>query len=122
MQEYADLVKQARDFLTGKSGELKTRYSNRMQQASEDLDFETAALYRDRLSALSHIQGHQGINPQTVKEADIFAVHAEGGQFCIQVFFFRTGQNWGNRAYFPRADKSFDEAEVLEAFVTPVLR
>jgi len=116
--DYADLVKQSRDFLTGKSGELKTQYSKRMQQASEDLDFETAALYRDRLSALSHIQSHQGINPQTFQEADVFAVHAEGGQFCIQVFFFRTGQNWGNRAYFPRADKSFDEAEVLEAFVT----
>ncbi|MGI9356739.1 MAG: excinuclease ABC subunit UvrC [Rhizobiaceae bacterium] len=116
--EYADLVRQARDFLTGKSGELKARYSQRMRQASEDLDFESAALYRDRLSALSHVQGHQGINPQTFQEADVFAVYSEGGQFCIQVFFFRTGQNWGNRAYFPRADKSFDEVEVLEAFVT----
>ena len=89
-----------------------------MQQASDDLDFETAAIYRDRLAALSHVQSHQGINPQTVKEADIFAVHQEGGQFCIQIFFFRTGQNWGNRAYFPRADRSFDEAEVLNAFVS----
>ena len=115
---YADLVKQASDFLTGKSGEVKERYSKRMQQASEDLDFETAAIYRDRLSALSHIQGHQGINPRSFQDADIFAAHSDGGQFCIQVFFFRTGQNWGNRAYFPRADKSFDEAEVLEAFVT----
>ncbi|MDD9910620.1 MAG: excinuclease ABC subunit UvrC [Ahrensia sp.] len=117
-QAYGDLVKQARDFLSGKSSELKAHYSQRMQEASQDLDFETAALYRDRLSALSHVQSHQGINPQTFLEADVFAVHSEGGQFCIQVFFFRTGQNWGNRAYFPRADKSFDEAEVLEAFVS----
>lgn len=117
-QEYGELVKQTKDFLTGKSQEIKNRFSKRMQQASDDLDFETAAIYRDRLAALSHVQSHQGINPQTVKEADIFAVHEEGGQFCIQVFFFRTGQNWGNRAYFPRADKSFDEAEVLNAFVS----
>ncbi len=115
---YAELVKQTKDFLTGKSQEIKNRFSKRMQQASDDLDFETAAIYRDRLAALSHVQSHQGINPQTVNEADIFAVHHEGEQFCIQVFFFRTGQNWGNRAYFPRADKSFDEDEVLNAFVS----
>jgi excinuclease ABC subunit C len=115
---YADLVKQTKDFLTGKSHEIKSRFSERMQKASEELDFETAAIYRDRLQALSHVQGHQGINPQTITEADVFAVYQEGGQFCIQVFFFRTGQNWGNRAYFPRADKSFDEREVLEAFVS----
>jgi len=117
-QGYAELVQQTKDFLTGKSQEIKTRFSERMQKASDELDFETAAIYRDRLAALSHVQSHQGINPQTVKEADIFAVHQEGGQFCIQVFFFRTGQNWGNRAYFPRADKSFDELEVLNAFVS----
>ena len=117
-KDYAELVKQTKDFLTGKSQEIKNRFSKRMQQASDDLDFETAAIYRDRLAALSHVQSHQGINPQTVKEADIFAVHQEGGQFCIQIFFFRTGQNWGNRAYFPRADRSFDEAEVLNAFVS----
>ena len=77
-----------------------------MEQASGDLDFERAAVYRDRLAALSAIQRHQGINPRTVDEADVFAIHQEGGQSCIQVFFFRTGQNWGNRAYFPRADRS----------------
>ncbi len=118
MDGYAELVQQAKDFLTGKSQELKTQYSKRMEAASQDLDFETAALYRDRLQALSHVQSHQGINPQTVTEADAFGIHHEGGQFCIQIFFFRTGQNWGNRAYFPRADKSFDEAEVLNAFVS----
>ncbi|MEL6966572.1 MAG: excinuclease ABC subunit UvrC [Pseudomonadota bacterium] len=115
---YAELVQQTKDFLNGKSRELTQNYSRRMEKAAEALDFETAAIYRDRLSALSHVQGHQGINPQTIDEADVFAVHMEGGQFCIQVFFFRTGQNWGNRAYFPRADKSFDEPEVLAAFVS----
>ncbi|MEL6734741.1 MAG: excinuclease ABC subunit UvrC [Pseudomonadota bacterium] len=115
---YAELVQQTKDFLNGKSKELTNRYSQRMQKASEDLDFETAAIYRDRLWALSHVQGHQGINPQTITEADVFAVHEEGGQFCVQVFFFRTGQNWGNRAYFPRADKSFEAPEVLTAFIS----
>ena len=116
-ERYAELVGQAKDFLSGKSGELKAQYSRRMQEAAEKLDYETAAIYRDRLSSLSHIQGHQGINPQTVEEADVFAVHEDQGQFCIQVFFFRTGQNWGNRAYFPRAEKSFEADEVLGAFV-----
>lgn len=116
--KYAELVDQAKRFLTGKSNEIKTEFSKRMQTASDNLDFESAALYRDRLAALSHIQSHQGINPQTLDEADIFAVHQEGGQFCIQTFFFRTGQNWGNRAYFPQADKSYELPEVLGAFVS----
>ena len=116
--DYAELVKQAKAFLTGKSSELKNQYSKRMQTASEQLDFETAALYRDRLASLSHVQSHQGINPQSFDEADVFAIHEEGGQFCIQVFFFRTGQNWGNRAYFPRADKTFELPEVMSAFVS----
>ncbi len=89
-----------------------------MQAASADLDFEHAAVYRDRLAALSHVQSHQGINPQTVEEADVFAIHQEGGMTCIQVFFFRTGQNWGNRAYFPKADSSLGAAEVLGAFLS----
>ncbi|EFL90579.1 excinuclease ABC subunit UvrC [Ahrensia sp. R2A130] len=116
--DYADLVKQTKDFLSGRSQEIKQRFSTRMQTASDEMDFELAAIYRDRLAALSHVSGHQGINPQHLKEADIFAIHEEQGHFCIQVFFFRTGQNWGNRAYFPRADKTFEPAEVLEAFVS----
>src|SRR6185295_10808538 len=80
-------------------------------------DYERAASFRDRLTALSHIQSRQGINPQTVKEADVFAAHQEAGQTCIQVFFFRSGNNWGNHAYFPRADKSLGVEEVLEAFI-----
>ncbi|WP_370194919.1 excinuclease ABC subunit UvrC [Aurantimonas coralicida] len=88
-----------------------------MQEASDDLDFERAAIYRDRLAALSHVQSHQGINPTGIEEADVFAIHQEGGMTCIQVFFFRTGQNWGNRAYFPKADSSLEPGEVLGAFL-----
>src|SRR5690606_16735996 len=88
-----------------------------MQQAAGDLDFERAAVYRDRLAALSHVQSYQGINPQGVEEADVFAIHQEGGQVCIQVFFFRTGQNWGNRAYFPKADPALEAHEVLSSFL-----
>jgi excinuclease ABC subunit C len=114
---YAELVKEAHLFLTGKSQTVRKEISERMQEASEQLDFERAAIYRDRLAALSHIQSHQGINPQNTDEADVFACYQDGGQTCIQVFFFRTGQNWGNRAYFPKADKTQDEVEVLSAFV-----
>ena len=88
-----------------------------MEKASADLAFETAALYRDRLAALSAVQSQQGINPRTVEEADVFAIHQEGGYSCVEVFFFRTGQNWGNRAYFPRAEKSFTAEEVLSSFL-----
>ncbi len=115
--DYAELVSEAEDFLSGRSGRVKSEISSAMQQASEALDFERAAIYRDRLSALSHVQSHQGINPQSVEEADVFAIHQEGGQNCIEVFFFRTGQNWGNRAYFPRADPALETSEVLGAFL-----
>jgi len=116
-QGYAELVAEAKDFLSGRSQKVKTEISAAMQQASEELDFERAAIYRDRLAALSHVQAHQGINPQTVEEADVFAIHQEGGQTGIQVFFFRTGQNWGNRAYFPKADPALEPAEVLGSFL-----
>ncbi|WP_027162721.1 excinuclease ABC subunit UvrC [Mesorhizobium sp. WSM1293] len=116
-QDYAELVNEAKDFLSGRSQKVKTEISAAMQQASEALDFERAAIYRDRLAALSHVQSHQGINPATVDEADVFAIHQEGGQVCIQVFFFRTGQNWGNRAYFPKADPALEAAEVLGSFL-----
>lgn len=116
--DYAELVSEAKAFLSGKSQSVKDHLSAAMQAASADLDFEHAAVYRDRLAALSHVQSHQGINPQTVEEADVFAIHQEGGMTCIQVFFFRTGQNWGNRAYFPKADSSLGPAEVLGAFLS----
>jgi len=117
LEAYATLVDEAQAFLSGKSKTIQDGLATAMQGASERLDFESAAVYRDRLSALSHVQSHQGINPHSVEEADVFACHQDGGQTCIQVFFFRTGQNWGNRAYFPRADKSLTAAEVLESFL-----
>lgn len=115
LEDYAGLVAEAKAFLSGRSQMVKKELAGAMEQAAATLDFETAAIYRDRLAALSHIQSHQGINPQGVEEADVFAVHQEGGQTCVQVFFFRTGQNWGNHAQFPRADRSMGEAEVLES-------
>ena len=114
---YGRLVGEAKDFLSGRSQAVKSHLSTAMQSASEDLDFERAAVYRDRLSALSHVQSHQGINPRTVEEADVFAIHHDAGMACIQVFFFRTGQNWGNRAYFPKADPSLAAGEILGAFI-----
>ena len=114
---YAELVKEAKDFLSGKSQKVKETIAGQMNEASEDLDFERAAVYRDRLAALSHVQSHQGINLSSIEEADVFAIHHEGGLTCIQVFFFRTGQNWGNRAYFPKADPQMSPAEVLAAFL-----
>jgi excinuclease ABC subunit C len=114
---YAELVREAKDFLSGRSRAVKELLAREMEQASDQLEFERAALYRDRLAALSAIQAQQGINPQTLEEADVFAIHQEGGYSCVEVFFFRTGQNWGNRAYFPRADRSFSAEEVLGSFL-----
>ncbi|PSC03036.1 excinuclease ABC subunit C [Alsobacter soli] len=115
--EYARLAAQARDFLRGKSKGVKGQLAADMQAAAEDLEFERAARYRDRLAALSAIQGTQDINPQNTEEADVFALHEEAGQFCVEVFFFRNFQNWGNRDYFPKADKTTPATEVLAAFV-----
>ncbi len=110
-------MREANDFLSGRSRAVKEELAGEMEKASDELDFERAALYRDRLAALSAIQSQQGINPRTVEEADVFAIHQEGGYSCVEVFFFRTGQNWGNRAYFPRAEKSFTPEEVLGSFL-----
>jgi excinuclease ABC subunit C len=114
---YSELVREATDFLSGRSHLVKQELATEMEKAANELEFETAALYRDRLAALSAIQSQQGINPRTVEEADVFAIHQEGGYSCVEVFFFRTGQNWGNRAYFPRAEKSFTPEEVLSSFL-----
>src|SRR5215472_15440681 len=103
--EYLTLVQEAEAFLTGKSQTVQSRLVGEMNSASEALDFERAARFRDRLRAMSHVQAHQGINPSTFSDADLFAAFAQGGQICIQVFFFRAGQNWGNRPYFPRAER-----------------
>src|SRR5690242_5364752 len=115
--DYAELVREANAFLSGRSGAIKDQLAHEMEAASAALDFERAAVLRDRLAALAAVQSHQGINPRGVEEADVFAVHQDGGFNCIEVFFFRTGQNWGNRAYFPKADRSLEAAEVLGAFL-----
>jgi len=115
--EYGKLVREANAFLSGKSQAVKDELAAEMEKASAALEFERAALYRDRLAALSAVQSHQGINPRGVEEADVFAVHQAGGFSCVEVFFFRTGQNWGNRAYFPKADRSLSAGEVLSAFL-----
>jgi len=115
--DYAGLVREAKDFLSGKSQNVKEAMARAMNEAAEDLDFERAAVFRDRLAGLSHVQSHQGINPAGVEEADVFAIHHEGGLSCIQVFFFRASQNWGNQAYFPKADPQLSAAEVLNSFL-----
>ncbi|WP_393988817.1 excinuclease ABC subunit UvrC [Xanthobacter sediminis] len=117
-KDYAELVREAKAFLSGRSRAIKEELAKEMEAAAEALEFERAARLRDRLAALSAVQGTQGINPRSVEEADVFACHQEGGATCIEVFFFRTGQNWGNRAYYPRADRSLDESEVLGAFLS----
>jgi len=118
VDDYAALVEQARSFLSGRSKTVQSRLSAEMEQAAEELDFERAAMLRDRLSALALIQSQGDMNSQTVEEADIFAIHHEAGQFCVQVFFFRAFQNWGNHAFRPRADAAMEDAEVLEAFIS----
>jgi len=114
---YSELVREANEFLSGRSQSVQKDLAHAMDEASAATDFERAAIYRDRLSALSAIQSHQGINPRSLEEADVFAVHQAGGYTCVEVFFFRTGQNWGNRAYFPKADRSLAAGEVLSAFL-----
>ena len=114
---YGELVREANEFLSGRSRLVQKEMAAEMDTASAALDFERAAVYRDRLAALSAITSHQGINPRTLEEADVFAVHQAGGYTCVEVFFFRTGQNWGNRAYFPKADRALGAGEVLSAFL-----
>src|SRR5215211_7550409 len=117
VDEYQTLVGEARAFLSGKSNAVKDRLAAEMNAAADNLEFERAARYRDRLAALSAVQGTQGINTQGVEEADVFALDEQAGQFCVEVFFFRNWQNWGNRAYFPKAHKSMPPGEVLASFL-----
>ena len=114
---YGALVEEAEAFLSGKSQVVKAELATQMEVASEQLDFEQAARIRDRIQAMSFVTQSQGINPQTVDEADVFGLAQEGGQTSIQVFFFRSGQNWGNRAYYPRADRSVEPPEILSQFL-----
>jgi excinuclease ABC subunit C len=117
LEEYGRLVEQATRFLKGESQNVRRMYQKLMQEAADKLEFERAADYRNRLWALAHVTADQSINPEGIEEADVFAAHQAGGQTCIEVFFFRSGQNWGNRAYFPRADRSLTAEEVLDSFI-----
>jgi excinuclease ABC subunit C len=115
--DYEVLVDEAIKFLRGESQAVRTELQALMLDAADKLEFERAAGYRNRLQALAHVTADQTINSDGVEEADIFAAYSEAGQTCIQVFFFRSGQNWGNRAYFPKADRSLDAEEILESFI-----
>src|SRR6266481_2545203 len=116
-EDYAALMDQARVFLSGRGDDVQQRLAAEMQDAAEALDFEAAALIRDRIRALSLVQGHQDIHVPGIVDADVIAAYQAGGQTCVQVFFFRGGQNWGNRAYFPSHDRQLAVEEVLTAFV-----
>ena len=117
LEDYAKLVDEAERFLKGESQNVREMYQRLMQEAAEALEFETAAKYRNRLWALAHVTADQSINPEGIEEADVFAAYQDGGHTCIQVFFFRTGQNWGNRAYYPKADRSLDAPDILDSFI-----
>ena len=114
---YAELCGEASAFLEGRSTKVQAQLAEQMNEAAAAMDYERAAVFRDRIKALTQVQAHQGVNPRGVDEADVIALHMEQGQACVQVFFFRGGQNWGNKAYFPRLTSDADEGEVLEAFL-----
>ncbi len=116
-KDYSDLVMDAERFLQGKSTKIQAELVVQMDQASEAMEFERAAVFRDRIKALTQVQQNQGINPRSVAEADVIALHIQGGQACVQVFFIRGNQNWGNRDYYPRTGSGAESAEVLQAFV-----
>jgi len=116
LEDYGKLVSEARAFLSGKSQGVRRTLGAEMNAAAEAMEFERAAIIRDRLASLSHVDSHRGINAAGIEEADVFAVHQDGGETCVQVFFFRTGQNWGNRAFFPR-DEGLHAPHVLGMFL-----
>lgn len=116
-QEYAETVQDAVRFLSGKSTAVQENLAKQMAAASQAMEYEKAGSLRDRIGALTAVQSSQGINPQGVSEADIIGLHQDGGQACVQVFFIRANQNWGNRAYYPRTGAGAEPAEILEAFI-----
>nr|MBP7952450.1 excinuclease ABC subunit UvrC [Sphingorhabdus sp.] len=116
-EKYADLVVDAKDFLSGKSTAVQAKLAAQMEAAAEALDFESAAIMRDRLKALTFIQGSQAINAEGLGDADIFAIASKAGVMCIQAFFIRGGQNWGHRSFFPAHTAEVPEDEVLSSFM-----
>src|SRR6056297_2973386 len=115
--DYAESVKDAERFLSGRSTTVQETLKQQMAEASDAMEFERAAALRDRIRALTQVQTAQGINPRGVTEADVIALHLEKGQACVQVFFIRANQNWGNRDFYPRVGPDVEEAEALEAFI-----
>ncbi|SFR60318.1 Excinuclease ABC subunit C [Yoonia tamlensis] len=115
--DYAQTVRDAQEFLQGRTKRIQETLAAQMQAASDALEFERAAALRDRIQALTQVQSAQGINPQATPEADVIALHTDGGQACVQVFFYRANQNWGNHDYYPRISGDEDLSEVMEAFV-----
>ena len=116
-ENYKDLVGDAVDFISGKSQRIQKNLSVEMEKASEDLDYEKAAILRDRIKALTQIQSSQKINQTNLKEADVVSIFKESGKTCVQVFFFRSKQNWGNQAYFPKHDPDEKEEKILSSFL-----
>ena len=116
--DYNALVDEAHDFLSGKSDAIKNRFTKKMEKASKDQNYELAAVYRDRLKSLAAVQSRQDATDGKLNEADVIAAYKQGGQTCVQVFFYRGGQNWGNKAYFPRHDKDQHVDEILPAFIS----
>ncbi len=116
-EAYDDLVADAERFLRGRTTKVQEKLAEEMQAASNAMEFERAAALRDRLKALTYVQGAQAVNPAGVAEADVIALHLEGGQACVQVFFIRANQNWGNRDYYPRTGAGADASEVMQAFI-----
>ena len=121
-ENYGKAISDSERFLSGKTTNIKKRLAEEMYASSAELDFERAAVLRDQIQALTHIQGNQGINPKALKDADLFALASQGSQVCIQVFFFRGGQNWGNKAYFPLTGSGAQPGEILEAFLMQFYR
>ncbi|WP_421787707.1 excinuclease ABC subunit UvrC [Hyphobacterium sp.] len=116
-EAYQELVDEAEAFLRGRSNALREELSGQMADASEALDFERAARLRDRIRAIAAVTTDQGINPEGVEEADIVALAREGGKSCVQVFFYRAGQNWGNQSFFPKHEAEAEPSEILSAFL-----
>lgn len=117
VDDYRQLVGEAKSFLDGETTAVQRGLSREMEDAAASLNYEKAAILRDRIRALTYIQGSQDINTDGISEADIFAIHSDGGRSCVQVFFFRAGQNWGNHAYFPKHDQEEETAQILSAFI-----
>ena len=116
-EDYVQTVRDAEKFLSGRTTDIQARLASQMEEASEAMEFERAAALRDRIKALTQVQTAQGINPKGVSDADIIALHMDNGQACVQVFFIRAHQNWGNHDYYPRIDEEVEAGEVLEAFI-----